>query len=323
MKLSPLDPSDPHSAVMLRELWNAAMGPKMEIPGRLARFNLEPAGGAAITVCLAEEGDPPSGGPAGLVLACAAERPMAGEEYPGGWIEALTVSPGAQGKGAGSLLLARAEDWLRGQGCRAARLGGGLRPFFPGVPTWAGAPGFFIHHGYGLRAEEGTVWDMARRLEGYTTPDFVLRRPPEVSPVGTGETAQLEAFLGREFPGRWQYEFREHLRLGGAASDFLALRLDGEIQGFCELTFENSLRPVERFHPHGLPRPWGQLGPIGIAAAQRGRGLGEALLDAGLRRLQARGVDGCVIDWVSRPAFYQKFGFSRHHEFQILTKKLV
>lgn len=319
MKLSLLEPGAPGSAAILAGLWNAALGPGMQVSERLVRFNTQPAGGAESAVCLAGSG---SGQAAGFALASAVTRPETGLDCSAGWIEALAVVPGLRGQGAGSALLAWGEAWLRGRGCRSARLGGGLRPFTPGLPAGGGSQAFFSKHGYLLREEHGVVWDVARSLEDYTSPAFLRAAALEVRPLEPGEAPEMAAFLGSEFPGRWHYEFLEHLGQGGEASDYLALRLGGDMQGFCQVTVERSLRPLERFYLHGLPLPWGQLGPIGVGAAVRGRGLGEGLLDAGLRHLKALGVNGCVIDWVSRPAFYQKFGFRLHREYQILAKEL-
>lgn len=50
----------------------------------------------------------------------------------------------------------------------------------------------------------------------------------------------------------------------------------------------------------------GLFGPIGVAAPQRGRGVGRALLHAGLAAMAARGYAYAVIGGVAEPAFYQK-----------------
>ncbi len=146
--------------------------------------------------------------------------------------------------------------------------------------------------------------------------------PGEVRPAQPGEEDALLAFFQREFPGRWRFEFQEHLRGGGRISDYLILLTDAGVEGFCQLTFEDSLRPLDRFFMHGLPRPWGQLGPIGVSKACRGRGYGAALLDAGLRRLRDAGVDGCVIDWTSLLDFYGKFGFRPYRQYEMLVKQV-
>ena len=130
------------------------------------------------------------------------------------------------------------------------------------------------------------------------------------------------AFLAREFAGRWHYSCQEFLDEGGRISDFMLLWTETGIEGFCQLTFEDSARPLERFYPYQLSRPWGQLGAIGVSEHLRGQGFGSALLDAGLRRLHSNGVNGCVIDWTTVVDFYAKFGFSKYRQYWSLMKAL-
>lgn len=49
------------------------------------------------------------------------------------------------------------------------------------------------------------------------------------------------------------------------------------------------------------------LGPLAVIPAWQGRGIGSALLRAGLRRLKKRGV--CIVCVLGDPAFYGRFGF--------------
>jgi predicted N-acetyltransferase YhbS len=92
------------------------------------------------------------------------------------------------------------------------------------------------------------------------------------------------------------------------------------IDGACQLTFEESSRPIDRFFLHSLPRPWGQLGPVGISQDRRGQGHGVALVDAGLRLLRAHGVAGCVIDWTGLVDWYGQFGFRPYRQYTMLCK---
>ena len=54
---------------------------------------------------------------------------------------------------------------------------------------------------------------------------------------------------------------------------------------------------------------WGSLGPIGVAAGLRGKGLGQALLGAALTHLKEKGVKQCLIDWTILDKFYGEHGF--------------
>ncbi len=306
--------SDTHHQ-LAAALWTAACGPELAISPRFVAFNTRPTTGGVQAGQLALR----DGEALGFILASALRADI-GEQ---GWIDALAVRPDAQRQGIGSALLAWAEGWLRAQGSRRVSLGGSLRPFVPGLPIAAGeaARAFFLHRGY---AEEGAVWDVARDLADYlpapdVPTDAVLR------PVRPGEEAILLDFLAREFPGRWHFEAQEFLREGGRPSDWLLLwPLHGEAPlGFCQITLEDSLRPLERFYPQGLPRPWGQYGPLGVAQAARGRGYGAAIVDGAARHLRALGVRGCVIDWTDLVAFYGKFGFKPYRHYLMLAKTLV
>lgn len=321
MKLFRIEAGDPNSARAITQLWNATCGPELSITDRFARFNLDPASGSELALFAAEV----SGQRAGFLLASATTEPMTGLNHPSGWIETLAVLPEYQGRGIGSSLLSTAEDWLAERGCKSVRLGGGLHPFAPGLPVQLGSEQFFRKRGFHPPVEHGTVWDMAGLLDrcGSTTP--VSSQHVSVRPLQAGEESELDAFLAREFPGRWRYEFQEHLRRGGRLADYLLLWTSSGIEGFCQITLEDSLRPMDRFYMHGLPRPWGQMGPIGISARCRGQGLGAALVEAGLQFLRAggegRGATSCVIDWTYLREFYAKFGFHPHREYLILYKE--
>ena len=89
----------------------------------------------------------------------------------------------------------------------------------------------------------------------------------------------------------------------------MLLWTEAGVQGACLLTFPDSVRPIERYYPYSLPKPWGQAGSIGVSASLRGQGYGSYLLDASLRRLHDNGINGCVIDWTDLLHFYGRFGF--------------
>lgn len=53
---------------------------------------------------------------------------------------------------------------------------------------------------------------------------------------------------------------------------------------------------------------WYGLGPISVAPAQQGRGIGSALMREALGRLRLLGTRGCVL--LGDPAFYKRLGFA-------------
>ncbi len=235
------------------------------------------------------------------------------------------MSPVAQGQGIGAALVKWAGDWLAAQGCTSLSLGSSLLPFTPGLPVELRSDEFFAKQGFAPRGEDrahATVWDVSANLASYAPPPSVREIDGAVRPARPGDEDALFTFLQREFPGRWRYEMQEYLRHDGRLSDVMLLWTERGVDGFCQLTFEDSPRPLERYYPYSLPRPWGQLGPIGVSEDKRGRGYGAAVLDAGLRRLRDNGVNGCVIDWTTLVDFYGKFGFAPYRQYVQLVKSL-
>src|SRR5690606_4804495 len=52
---------------------------------------------------------------------------------------------------------------------------------------------------------------------------------------------------------------------------------------------------------------WYGLGPISVAPAAQGQGIGSRLMTAALQGLRDIGAEGCVL--LGEPAFYARFGF--------------
>lgn len=314
------DRDDSGHVASLAQLWNAACGPDLAITNGGARYNTRPCRGARQAGRIVRI----AGTPAGIVLAT---------EFRGGdpsvsprdacWIDAIAVAPEHQGQGIGAALLAWAENWLAARGCTRARLGGSLRPFAPGLPSELARADFFRRRGYVADPDDAVTWDVARDLRAYEAPAFVAKpHSAWVRPARSDDATALDTFFAREFGGRWRYEQLEFLSEGGRISDIMVLVTDAGIDGFCWLTFEDSLRTLDRVFMNSLPRPWGHLGPIGVSAARRGTGFGAAVLDAGLCRLRDAGVAGCVIDWTSLVGFYGKFGFTPFRRYEMMGKTL-
>ena len=52
---------------------------------------------------------------------------------------------------------------------------------------------------------------------------------------------------------------------------------------------------------------WYGLGPVAVAREWQGKGIGQALVSAGLAALRLSGAAGCVV--LGEPGFYGRFGF--------------
>ena len=318
-ELSDFEVGNPQHVRWSVELWNDGTGGEIPITERFLRYNLTADAGIERAGQLAMV----DGRAVGFVLYSAYPgAPAAIHTDVAGWIEAIAVARAYQGQGIGRSLLGWAEERLAAVGKSGGRVvaGGGLRPFVPGPVADSAGEAFFLACGHGY-AEQPYAWDTASSLGSYRPP--ALREVAAAArPGAPGQEAELVAFLAREFPGRWRWQAERFLEEGGRISDYMLLWTTEGVQGACRLTFEDSVSPVERFFPYGLPRPWGQLGSIGVSAHLRGQGMGLYLLDAGLRRLHDSGVNGCVIDWTTIVDFYAKCGFAPYRKWARLEKRI-
>lgn len=88
------------------------------------------------------------------------------------------------------------------------------------------------------------------------------------------------------------------LRAAQALSVSLVAEMEGRVVGhiaFSPVTLSD-----------GTPG-WYGLGPVSVLPALHRQGIGSALIQEGLRRLQALGAKGCCL--VGHPAYYGRFGF--------------
>ena len=300
-----------HHADAIR-IWNAASHRDYPINEHFLAYNVIPATGETIEGRVAISDNEP----VGFVLACAVQDGVIG------WVSAIAVHPSVQKQGIGSELLTWAEDWIRNHNCKRIRIGGNLHPFLPGLPyAMCENTTFFEKLSYQSPTRQPYEYDIARSLRSYQS-IYQKSAHADLTPMNPGEEQLLLNFLHREYPGRWEFEAQEFVNNGGRASDYLLLRVDDEVQGFCRLTLADSERPIERFYPQRLPQPWGQYGPLGLSRAVRGQGLGGYLIDAAAVHMQSLGVDGCVIDWTSLVELYGKFGFKVYNQYISLFKMI-
>ena len=229
-----------------------------------------------------------------------------------GGIGALCVRPDFQRRGIASQLLLAAEAHLSAAGSTLTTL---YFPhhLLPGVPADdQDAVSFFKKRGYSGRE----CYDLWRDLRDYEVPDKVhaaMQRNPgvEIRPARAGEGDALCDFVAREFPGAWTYTTRRHFAHGDRPEDFIIVVEAGEIIGFCHTADFRSTWLMPHIYWHKLlGDKYGGLGPIGMAAAHRKRGLGLALCAFSVDDLKRRGVTQMTIDWTGLLDFYGQLGFT-------------
>ena len=294
-------------APALLAIWQAAMG---------ARFPIMPALWAANT-----DGDPDFRPEDGLVAVSGAEavgfalaKRYRGD-FPGcerdralGQIALIAVHPGYQRRGVGTALLAAAEGQLAAEGVTKLIAGGGYHHFMPGVLEGCEAAGaFFAARGYLMGR---TYWDVRRDLStGPALPEVdgaIAAAGVEIRPFAPGEEAVLAGFFETTFRGRWGRDVQFYLERGCPIEHVMGVFADGRARGFAQLHAPGAAGAARwsGFNPRIAA-----LGPIGVDAALRGKGLGLALLVRGLERLRALGATDTVIDWTDLLDFYAHAGF--------------
>jgi predicted N-acetyltransferase YhbS len=323
-----ISPYQPEQAPALIAIWNRGLGERFPLTARLWRQNID--------------GDPNYAPGDGLVARRAdgtivgfvitrvfrqlADNPDLAAYRTLGWPVALAVAPDEAGRGVGSQLLAEAEARLRQEGATACDVGGSVGHLLPGPPLAnLRALHFWEQHGY---QQERPVYDLQRNLR-----DWVAPPPPEVvhqdgwrlGSAQPGQEGAILDFLRRAFPGRWRYAIATAFARGVPASDIVVLEdRNGVVQGFLALGDWRGLvlGPSVHWFPV-LGEHYGGIGPLGIAPEVRGQGLGLALVAAGVRELQARGVAECVIDWTGLTDFYGRLGFQVTDGYWRCTPKTI
>jgi len=53
--------------------------------------------------------------------------------------------------------------------------------------------------------------------------------------------------------------------------------------------------------------PWFALGPVSVTPSRQGKGIGSALINEGLARIETMGALGCIL--TGNPDYYRRFGF--------------
>jgi GNAT superfamily N-acetyltransferase len=249
----------------------------------------------------------------GFALSIARQTPLenAPSDADRGYVTLLAVTPDAQRRGVGSMLLDYAENYLRSQG-RAVVMIASYAPgyFIPGVDvyTYAGALALLKRRGY---AEIYRPLAMETSLWNLSVPAWVREkgRAFALKPFETGLTLPLLEFVRREFPGDWVRVVRETAGkiVGGDSPNRLISALDGEnVVGFAH--YEN-----ERF------------GPIGVAANQRGRGIGQVLMFATLQAQREAGLRTAWFLWSddkTAERIYNVAGFKETRRFALMKKTL-
>ncbi len=121
-------------------------------------------------------------------------------------------------------------------------------------------------------------------------------RPSDIEVIG-----QIidSAFAGKPYADGDEAELVEMLRAENALAVSLVAVLGAEVVG------QVALSPARA---SGGATGWFALGPVAVLPDHQGRGVGSALVRAGLRAISDLGASGCIL--TGDPAYYTRFGFA-------------
>lgn len=242
-----------------------------------------------------------------------------------GWIAAIVVGEQWRRQGIGSQLVKLGEARLKAANLPQVLVGGNFRHFFPALPLdLPYLVNFFQKQGYAFRPEGDRVHDLRRSLTDYDLPFSYKDSEFYFTQGQKGEEAAIVAFLARSFPGRWRYTVDLWFRQGANPQDMTLLKRssDNSIQGFLQTGHKNSPIIANALFWYRLfDEDYGGIGPLGVSSEVRGKGLGLALVEAGVAYLQSLGVKDCAIDWTNLTEFYGKLGFKIWKSYDRFSKK--
>src|SRR5690625_4046900 len=225
-----------------------------------------------------------------------------------GWIQVLIVAKNRQQQGIGADLLNHAERGLQAGGVQQILLGRDPYHYFPGIPSqYEQAANWFEQQGY---VHQGVEHDLIRTYEGKENRSLPQIEGVEFSLLKREEKDDFIAFLHRCFPGRWEYEAMHYFNKGGKGREFVVLKKEEQIIGFCRINDANSPFIAQNVYWSPLfSEELGGAGPLGVDAKERGQGYGLAIVEAGIAYLRQRGVKRIVIDWTGLVDSYKKLGY--------------
>lgn len=236
-----------------------------------------------------------------------------------GWIQVLLVDSAHRGKGIGTTLLERAEAHLKGNGVEELQLCGDPFHYFSGIPDqYKGAQKWAEKQDYTKRVD---TYDMINHLDKKY--DLPADKSVEFSILKKEEEADLISFLERCFPGRWVYETLKYFEMNGDGREFVVVKKNGQIIGFCRINDSHSPFIAQNVYWSPLfEQEVGGIGPLGIDANEQKQGYGLAIVQAAMAFLQDRNIETIIIDWTTIVDFYSKLDFNPWKIYGVYLKDL-
>ena len=224
---------------------------------------------------------------------------------------AIATHPDKVNQGIGIALWDELIQRLRTASVHRVRVGGAAHQLLPGIPQNVSLATWRF-----LRARGVVFQGLEHDLHADLTqlPELRLPENYQVLPVTQDDVLADGAvdFVGKAFAGRWHDEVKERLTAGETVLvlEHIPNHSNKNIIGFAYVTFDSDYPAPGLNWRAALPadRRVAGLGPIGIDAEMRGRGLGLTFLHACCQYLRAQGATDVLIDWTDLVAFYGRMG---------------
>ncbi|OHB85303.1 MAG: GNAT family N-acetyltransferase [Planctomycetes bacterium RBG_16_64_12] len=126
----------------------------------------------------------------------------------------------------------------------------------------------------------------------------MIIRPETLGDHDSIRNILIAAFANHPYSHQTEHLIVEALRADDALTVSLVAEVDGTVVG--QIAFS----PVSI---DGKDCGWLALGPVAVLPSYQRQGIGQALVNEGLKTIRSIGVQGCVL--VGDPAFYRRFGF--------------
>lgn len=233
------------------------------------------------------------------------------------WITLFAVDEAYRRRGIGTKLVQGLEDYFASRNCTMTIISGYAPNYFvPGVDpvAYPEALEFFKKMGF---AEVYRPLSMDSDLVRLRTPEWLPAKEKGLIEAGvTFEPYRPELilplldFMKIEFPGDWQRFLRDAMtRITTGEfhrTNVWIAHVDGKVLGFA-------------MHDNGC-----RFGPFGVAAKERGRGLGVVLLLKILHSMKAKGLHNAWFLWTDEVAarVYDAGGFAESRRFAYMRKTL-
>lgn len=238
-----------------------------------------------------------------------------------GWVQFILVDKDVRKQGVGSKLLEHVEMNFKKYGIREVFLGRDPHHYFPGIPAeYQEVIDWFETKSY---KDNGTEYDLINRYQKNNEIKIPSINNVTFSLLDNYDHKEMLSFMRKEFPGRWTFELNEYLKIGGQGREFVVIKEDDKIIGFCRINDKDSPIIASNIYWSSLiDQDLGGVGPLGIAAEKRGLGYGIAIVEAGIAFLRKRDIKTIVIDWTGLVDFYKKLNYEPWKKYVSYSKEI-